>query len=176
MISIRLATSDDAKAIARVQVQTWKIAYRGVIDDDFLDAFSVNERTHRWSEILQRTKQGSFVAEIESHGVIGFANGGLERDGREDFQGELYGLYVLPDWHGQGIGKQLVRTFVEWLLKSGTDTMIVWTLADNPFRAFYERLGGKLVGEKDIEIGEQKLVEVAYGWEDVRLIPANTPF
>jgi len=86
MIDIRTATSEDAPAIAHVQVQTWKTAYGGVIADEFLDACSVAERTDRWSEILQRPEQGSFVAEIESHGVIGFANGGPERDGRDDFR------------------------------------------------------------------------------------------
>ena len=170
MIDIRPATLNDARAIARVQVETWKTAYRGVVADEFLDAFSEDDRTDRWSEILLRPEQGSFVAEIESHGVIGFANGGPERDGREDFRGELYGLYVLPDWHGQGIGKQLVTTFAEWLLKSGSDTMLVWTLADSPFRRFYERLGGKHVAERNINIGEQPLVEVAYGWDDVQAI------
>lgn len=169
---IRPANSEDAQAIAYVQVQTWKTAYRGVIADDFLNDFSEAERTNRWSEILQRPEQGSFVAETDD-GVIGFANGGPERDGRDDFRGELYGLYVLPDWHGQGIGKQLVSTFAEWLLNSGSDTMLVWTLADNPYRGFYERLGGKLVGEKDIMIDEQKLIEVAYGWHDVRVILAE---
>ena len=173
MISIRPATPDDARAIANVQVHTWKTAYRGIIADDFLDTFAVDERTDRWSEILQRPEQGSFVAEIDS-GVIGFANGGPERDGREDYRGELYGLYVLPDWHGQGIGKRLVTTFADWLLGSGMAIMLVWTLADNPYRRFYERLGGEFVAERKIEIGDQKLVEVAYGWEDVRLLTACT--
>ena len=105
--------------------------------------------------------------------MIGFANGGPERDGRDDFRGELYGLYVLPSWHGQGVGKRSVVNFAEWLLDSGVDTMLVWTLAANPYRRFYERLGGKPVAEKDIEIGEQKLIEVAYGWHDLRVILAE---
>lgn len=168
--TLRPATCEDARAIAHIQVQTWKTAYRGLVADDFLDAFSEDDRTDRWSEILQRPKRGSFIAEIEDHGVIGFANGGPERDGREDFRGELYGLYVLPDWHGRGIGKQLVTTFAEWLLDFNLETMLVWTLAGNPFRQFYERLGGKLVAERDIEVGEQQLGEVAYGWDDVQVL------
>jgi len=60
-------------------------------------------------------------------------------------------------------------------MDSGFDTMLVWTLADNPYRRFYERLGGKLLCDKDIEIGEQKLVEVAYGWDDLgRLLKRRT--
>ena len=165
-IPIRPATPEDARAIAHAQVETWKTAYRGIIADDFLDTFSVDERTDRWTEVLQRPEQGSFVAEIDD-ALIGFANGGPERDGHENFKGELYGLYVFPDWHGQGVGKRLVTTFADWLLGSGIATMLVWTLADNPYRRFYERLGGKIVAERDIEIGEQKLTEVAYGWDEV---------
>ena len=165
--TIRPATLDDAQAIARIQVETWRSSYRGVIADDVLDTMSEVERRSHWSEILQRPEHATFVAEVEGHGIVGFANGGPERDGREDYRGELCGLYVLPDWHGQGIGRQLVATFTRWLMDSGFDTMLVWTLADNPYRRFYERLGGKLVAEKKNEIGEQKLLEVAFGWDDV---------
>lgn len=134
--TIRPATLDDAEAIAHVQVETWCSAYQGMIADEFLDAMSEDERTSRWSEILRRPEHATFAAEVEGHGIVGFANGGPERDGREDYRGELCGLYVLPEWHGQGIGRQLVGTFTRWLLDSGFDTMLVWTLADNPFRRF----------------------------------------
>ena len=173
MITIRPAISNDARPIAHVQVETWRSAYRGIVADEFLDAFSEDDRTVRWSEIVQRPGQAMFVAEVDEHGVVGFANGGPERDGREDYRGELCGLYVLPDWHGQGIGRRLVATFARWLLNSGFDTMLVWTLADNPYRRFYEHLGGKLVGKQEIEIGEQKLDEVAYGWNEAAVLAGN---
>ena len=164
---IRRATSDDARGIAHVHIEAWRSAYRGIVADEFLDTISEDERTDRWSEILDRPEQVTFVAVAEEHGIVGFANGGPERDGREDYRGELYAIYILPDWHGQGIGGRMVATFTSWLIDSGFNTMLVWVLADNPFRRFYERLGGKLVGKKEIEIGNQKLVEVAYGWNDV---------
>jgi hypothetical protein len=44
---------------------------------------------------------------------------------------------------------------------------VVWVLAENPARRFYEALGGKIVFEKRIEIGGASLVEVAYGWEEM---------
>ena len=43
---------------------------------------------------------------------------------------------------------------------------------DNPYRRFYENLGGKLVGKQPIEIGKQTLTEVAYGWDDLKAISA----
>jgi ribosomal protein S18 acetylase RimI-like enzyme len=174
---IRPATSDDAPAIAHVQIETWRSAYRDLIASEFLDAISEDHRTEGWSEILERPEQATFVAEAEDRGIVGFANGGPERDGREDFRAELYAIYILPDCHGQGIGKRLVSTFAQWLLDSGFRTMMVWVLTDNPSRHFYDRLGGRLVEHRDIAIGEQKrLSEVAYGWGDVRgLIVDNVP-
>jgi hypothetical protein len=40
-------------------------------------------------------------------------------------------------------------------------------LATNPFRRFYEKLGGRLILEKPIERGGQPFMEVAYGWNDL---------
>ena len=111
MFTLRPATIDDAPAIAHVQVQTWRTTYRGIVADDFLDSFSVDDRTRRWTEIVQQPEQISLVAEIEGHGVVGFANGGPEREGLKNFSGELCGLSVLPGWHGQGIGRRLVGKF-----------------------------------------------------------------
>ena len=174
MTQIRCAVFEDAPAIAWVQVETWQRAYQGIVADDFLDLMSVEDRAKRWSELLQQPNSITFVAAPEGQQIIGFANGGPERDGRKDFQAELYGLYVHPNWQRQGIGKRLVAQFVDWLLKSDRQSMIVWTLADSPFRRFYEGLGGQLVGKRDIRIGEKKLGEVAYGWSDIRTLVNGT--
>ena len=170
MTTIRPATADAAAAIAHVQVETWRSAYRGIVAAEFLDSLSEEVRTRRWREIIQHPEQIILLAEIEGHGAVGFANGGPERDGREDYGGELYGLYVRPEWYGRGIGRRLLATVARWLNDSGCDTMMVWVLADNPFRRFYEHLGGRLIDQRKIEVGEQKLDEVAYGWDDVRVL------
>jgi hypothetical protein len=46
--------------------------------------------------------------------------------------------------------------------------MLVWVLAANPGRAFYTALGGQQVDEKETTIGTVPLLEVAYGWPDLR--------
>jgi hypothetical protein len=43
-----------------------------------------------------------------------------------------------------------------------------WVLAANPSRAFYAALGGQRVDEKSVTLGGVQLVEVAYGWPDIR--------
>ena len=46
--------------------------------------------------------------------------------------------------------------------------MLLWVLADNPARHFYEVLGGQLMKASQTEIGGVMLDEVAYGWIDIR--------
>ncbi len=46
--------------------------------------------------------------------------------------------------------------------------MLVWVLADNPSRYFYEAMGGKLLGSQEVKVGGVTLKEVAYGWENIR--------
>jgi hypothetical protein len=45
--------------------------------------------------------------------------------------------------------------------------MAVWVLAANPFRKFYEAIGGKVVAEQQIERGGLSFTETAYGWQDL---------
>ena len=43
---VRTARAEDADAIARVQVDTWRVAYRGLMPDETIAAFDV-ERFYR---------------------------------------------------------------------------------------------------------------------------------
>ena len=168
-MSIRPATLDDCSAIANVQIEGWRTTYRGIVRDEYLDAMSHERQTANWMINLRQAQQIAFVAEKEDHAVAAFANGGPERTGRSDFRGELYAIYMLEEYRRQGLGRRLFSRFVERMSESGMGSILVWVLADNPCRRFYETLGAKLVSERNIEIDGQKLREVAYGWDHVRL-------
>ena len=167
-MTIRPATPEDCAAIAHVQIASQRTTYRGIVNDDYLDALSYERRTAQWLKNLEQN-QITLVAENEHHVVIGFADGGPERTGRTDYRGELYAINLLEECRRRGLGRQLVERIFESLVKAGMDRILIWALAENPCRPFYEALGGKLVGEREIEIGEQKLREVAYGWDHDRL-------
>ena len=51
-LTIRAATRDDARAIAEVHVASWRAGYRGLVDDDFLAALSVDARLATWETLL----------------------------------------------------------------------------------------------------------------------------
>src|SRR5688500_3557324 len=101
MFQIRPARSQDAHTIAQVHVSAWRTAYRNILAGSYLDRVSVDRRTERWRDILANPDQVTFVAETDS-GMVGFVNGGPEREGRNDHQGEIYALYLLVEFRGQG--------------------------------------------------------------------------
>jgi len=161
---VRAADLDDAPAIARVHVETWRTAYRGLLPDDFLQSLTQGHYTERWRRGIGDGASRVFVVEDET-GVVGFASGGRERAGEEAYSGELYALYVSNRAQRRGFGKQLVCAVVASLRDMGLSDMIVWALRDNPdARAFYEHLGGVYLRTQPITIGETTLQEVAYGW------------
>ena len=63
-VIIRYATSDDARQIAEIIVEDWKIAYKGIIDSDFLDSMNVEERYQRELQRYQIYKVADMNGEI----------------------------------------------------------------------------------------------------------------
>src|SRR4029077_15486110 len=161
---VRLAVVDDAAAIARVHVASWRTTYRGLLPDEFLASLGEDPYTERWSRVIATGSSRGFVVD-ENGDVVGFASCGRERAGEVGFAGELYAIYVLDSAQRQGHGRQLVRAVAGALLKMRLNDMIVWVLRDNTHaRHFYERLGGVYVRSQPITIGTATLEEVSYGW------------
>jgi ribosomal protein S18 acetylase RimI-like enzyme len=167
---IRSARPDDAPAIARVHVDSWRETYAGIVPDDFLASLSYERREGMWRSGLEHPawKGVLFVAEDPEHGVVGFVAGGPPQEGDEEFSCELWALYLLRAHQGRDIGRQLFRRFTSEMASRGHSSMLLWVLAENPTTGFYERMGGVKVREREIEVGGKKLVEWAYGWRDLR--------
>jgi GNAT superfamily N-acetyltransferase len=165
---VRPAEVDDAVAIARVHVETWRTAYRGLLPDDFLASLDEPMYSERWQRTLADTATSRVYVAESAQGVIGFASGGRERAGEDGYSGELYAIYVLQEEQRHGHGRRLVQAVVGGLRELRLPDMIVWVLRDNaPARRFYERLGGVYVREQPITIGSAALQEVSYGWKSL---------
>jgi ribosomal protein S18 acetylase RimI-like enzyme len=160
----RAATIDDAPAIARIHVASWRSTYRTMLPGDFLDSLSEDGYADRWRRFIGEEENLVYVIE-DAGRLVGFASGGRERAGEVGYKGELYAIYVLDDFQRRGYGHQLVRKVVAGLKNLGLDDMIIWVLRDNAHaREFYERLGGVYVRAQAITIGSATLEEVSYGW------------
>lgn len=92
---IRSAAGGDARAIAEVQVESWRAAYRGLLPETYLADLSVERRTAAWEGILSRAESETLVAVAKQGEVVGFASLGPSRDSdAPEETGELLALYV----------------------------------------------------------------------------------
>jgi GNAT superfamily N-acetyltransferase len=173
-IHIREAKIGDAENIARVRVDSWRTTYRGLLEDEYLETMTPDQYVHMWRNIIASagTQGYPYVAESNSGRIVGFALGGTDRNGSQVYNAELYAIYLLEGFQGEGIGRQLVRRLAQRLLEEGYRSMRVWVLAKNPARAFYESLGGEYLYQKTILLGGENYAEVAYGWKDIKTLTA----
>jgi ribosomal protein S18 acetylase RimI-like enzyme len=172
-VIVRAAKIDDSFAIARVNVEVWRTAYRNIIPADFLANLSYEARESNWREILLNsdiTREFACVAQNESSEIVGFAAGCPERTGKYDYRGELSAIYILEAYQRQGIGRELVRWVAAKLAELNLNSMLLWVLADNYACKFYEALDGKKVGERETVRAGVLLKEIAYGWQDTAIL------
>lgn len=170
VIDLRMATLDDAEAIARIHVETWQNTYAGMLPDDMLIAMSVEKQARMWRRML-RGGETVMVAEYPRAGIVGFGSYGPNRSGRDGYTGEVYTLYVAPDYQGLGIGRGLLRALFGALAREGHDSALIWVLEMNPSRFFYEAMGSRPVAARDTKMWGVDLREAGYGWESIHALP-----
>ena len=165
-ITIRPARPGDARGIARLDVETWRMTYAGVLSTSYLVGLSERRSEIGWRMAILREPRDVCVAVDAAGMILGFGSCGPSRSERH-FPGEVFTLYVAPDRQNQGIGRRLLIALFRRLVASGLDAAVVWVLRDNPSRFFYERLGGHQTSRKAIAVGGSVVEGVAYGWRDL---------
>jgi GNAT superfamily N-acetyltransferase len=169
---LRQAMQADAGGIAQVHIDSWLSTYRGILADQLLDQLSLAERTENWSKWLEPSHPDQaqppnwvWVLESPSGQIVGFVCGGPERTGLPDFEGEIYALYLLDAWHGQGWGKRLLFKGFDLLRAQGHSALLVWVASRNlKAGGFYASQGGKICLQRSLEMAGQVVDETGYGW------------
>ncbi|MFJ7753862.1 N-acetyltransferase family protein [Peribacillus muralis] len=167
-MKIRKAMENDVKGIAHVHVNSWQSTYAGILPHHYLASLNIETRMKNWQRNLKMLHNATFVAENSDGEIIGFASGGPEQTNDPHIQGEVYAIYFLKEYQRQGLGKQMIKTVIDELMKMGHKNLIIWALKDNPSCGFYETLGGLAVAEKTVKMAGIELTEVGYGWKDIQ--------
>jgi len=164
-MELRVATVEDARGIAEVHVQAWRETYAGLMPDSVLKGLSVDRREEMWRRSIERGEANQHMVVVELEGrVVGFCAFGPNREDHPDYGGEIYAIYLLRDYHRQGLGRKLWEWGVERLAADGIESYVVWVLEDNPTCGFYERMGGVRVAERTETVLGALVQEVGFGF------------
>src|ERR1700724_2398719 len=164
LIEIRRATSRDATDVADAHDEAWRTAYQGIIPGAELEKL-INRRGPAWWDSAIR--KGSRIALLQfGDKIAGYANYGRNRARSLYYDGEVYELYLRPEFQGLGFGRRLFTAARRDLAHSGMKSVVVWALSDNePAVAFYRALGGRAVARSSEKFGHRGLEKVAYAWK-----------
>ena len=149
---------------ARLGLRT---AYQGIIPGPELDKL-INRRGAEWWEGAIR--KGSLISILAFGDTIaGYANYGRNRARSLAYDGEIYELYLRPEFQRRGFGRRLFAAIRRDLAQSGIKSLVVWALSDNtpantPAVAFFRALGGRPVARSSETFGNKSLDKIAYAW------------
>ena len=173
---VRKASPTDASAIAHVYVASWRSTYGGLLPPAVLRGMSeVRETLFWWTALCaQRPRSVTLVMQDRQGKAIGFIAAGPERAVAGGQRAEVYTLYLLEEFQRRGLGTRLLAGAADALQAGGFGSLVVWVLAGNPARAFYEHLGAERVAARTIRMGGQSVHELAFAWPDLAFACAAT--
>ncbi|MGI8609709.1 MAG: GNAT family N-acetyltransferase [Candidatus Dormibacteria bacterium] len=142
-VALRAAGLADVPTIVAVQAASWRSAYRGIVDEAFLEDIPMAQWVESWRAHFFAGDTMALVAE-EGGRVIGFASVGRP-DPSENLPtsvAELHTIYMGAAHYGQGIGQLLMTAALDHLRSEGFTEVVLWVLEQNERgRRFYERGG-----------------------------------
>ena len=140
----KMETDDEIKGKSYVHWKSWQEAYPGIVDQQYLDTLTLDKCesiAYRWTDNIIIAKDGD--------AVVGFVGYGKYRNDELQNTGEVFAIYVLEGYYGQGVGYRLMQAALSRL--ADYPEIAVWVLKDNK-RAikFYERCGYRFDGREEI--------------------------
>lgn len=154
---VRPARPEEADEIARIQVATWRVAYRRIIPASVLGGLDQEWIARRWREAVERppTPRHRVLVAIEqaehTH-LVGFtASGPADEQAaapeeksppRGDRTAAITELLVEPRWGRRGHGSRLLAASVDLWRGDGFTTAVAWAYeSDTATRTFLASAG-----------------------------------
>ena len=143
-----METPEEIEGKSLVHWQTWREAYDNLLPAEYQETMTLD----RCRFLSQKYPENTLIA-MDGKKVVGFISYGNFRD--EAIQaGEIIALYVLKDYYGKGVSKQLMHA--AFVALDQFSEIYLWVLKDNKRAiAFYQKMGFSFDGqEKILKLGK----------------------
>ena len=124
----------------------------------------INRRDTGWWARALRNGAGILVVDFGGE-TVGYATIGRNRTQAFKAGGEIYEIYLRPEYQGLGFGGRLFAAARSLLVDRGFKGLVVWALAENDTAvAFYRRLGGADIANGGETFDGRHLAKIAFSW------------
>ncbi len=162
-IDVRPATADDAADLSQVHRQAWQYCYSGLVPHKAL-SLMLEKRDETWWR--KATQSSASVLVVDVGGVIaGYATLGLNRSNTLAYDGEIYEIYMRPQYQGVGLGHALFKECRRALASLCYRGLVVWCLEDCDGAVnFFRSNGGVDMVEGQEDFGSVSLKKLGFIW------------
>jgi GNAT superfamily N-acetyltransferase len=173
---IRSWSAADIPDIARILAAGWHQAYGGFMPEIVLARRT--DPSHRTREIgawltsdFNPETEVLLVAEQAGRvqGFIAVRLGDKEGLGTA---GSVPLLYIDLEAQRQGLGRALLRAGIDWLKARSPGAVAISAFADNPYRGFYDAIGGVAAKTVTVRIDDHPFEVVQYYWPSCEAVLA----
>lgn len=162
-IEIRRAEPQDARAIADAHRQAWQHTYSGIIPHRPLTDM-LERRGESWWRKATRGPATLLVVDVAGT-IAGYATLGLNRARSLPQEGEIYEIYMRPEYQGIGLGYRLFGEARRLLKTLGCNGTVVWCLEESEHAdRFFRSNGGMDIAEGMEAFGETSLKKIGFAW------------
>lgn len=166
-MTIRYATRGDSEILAHINAKSFQVAFRGIIPDNVLeDKFSYKSLLGRFGlELEERTTENSII--FKDGKPVGMQTFARDDDTeRDETEIDIWRIYVLPEYWGSGVGKELILWGLSELKTKGYKKVALWVVDENErARTFYEKVGFSHDGEIRVINPGKEINELRYSME-----------
>lgn len=150
MILLKKAKESDIPIIQEIAQITWQPTYVPIIGQKQVDYML--KKMYSTGALQQLLSSGhQFLIANQGSKHVGFVCFSREEDENDAFH--IHKLYVMPDAHGQGIGKFLMNEVLNKVREDGGRFLRLNVNRNNKAKAFYEKAGFIIKETVDIDIG-----------------------
>ncbi len=145
-VSVRIAWTADADAIAAVQVRAWRQLYAELLPPTMLDSLDPADFAATWAAALDKPQdaRNRVLVALERASVRGFVVAGPAADPDTDpvSDGQISELVIDPATTRQGHGSRLLQAAADTLRSDGFTHASMWVNAtDDAVREFVTAAG-----------------------------------
>lgn len=171
-MKLREATPADADLIARLHTESWRSAYRAILDPTYLSLRVEVDRQTTWAARLGARSPDCKVLIAEAEGQAAGFVCALGQAGAR--WGTLVdNLHVRPALKRRGTGLLLLRAAADWARTTYPHAgLYLWCFAENEAaRRFYAAQGGRVV-EREMHptFGAAPRPALRFHWTDLRTL------
>lgn len=141
-IGIRPVRLGDEVSLAHIQTESWKAAFRDIVEPGLLRTLTEPEAAQRmYRRLLEEGIGNGYLLELDGKPHC-IAYWDKSRDNRRADYAELICIHSLPDNWRQGCGSRMMERVLQDIRETGFRNVLLWVFRDNTRAiSFYEKHG-----------------------------------